>query len=141
MAIEDKRPADIIRWYEKLEGSPGRPRPGDGEWTGGYGGRADYSSRVAEALSASHPEYALKLYRRGLDRALGAASESAYQESARLLRKIRGLLERLGRAGEWDDLLGMIRLQYKRRRNFMLILDDLEGGTIVEARKAGRGRP
>lgn len=140
MAIEDKQIDDVIRWYEKLEGSP-KEGPGDGGWpSGGYGHHGNRAERVAEAVAPSHPEYALGLYRKRLDRSLGTASGSAYQESARLLRKIRGLLERLDRAEEWAQLLGMIRAQYRRRPNFMEILDQLEGGTIVDALKAGRGR-
>ena len=48
-------------------------------------------------------------------------------------------MKALGRQSDWDALLADIQLKYRNRPRFMEILDNLEGGTILETQKA-RGR-
>ena len=43
-----------------------------------------------------------------------------------LLLKVRALMHRLGRQAEFDEYVELLRLEYKRKRNFMKLLDEVE---------------
>ena len=47
----------------------------------------------------------------------------AYDEAIKLLRKMRKLMSRLDRAAEFEDYLVALRVEYKRKRNFIKLLD------------------
>jgi uncharacterized Zn finger protein len=138
MAMAEKRPDDVLRWYDQMGAWEKRSRQGGGGW-GAYG-HASYSDQVAGAVTATHPERALDIYRRGLEAHLKLAKASAYESCAIYLRKMRPILKSLGREGEWCHLLAEIRQGYRNRPRFMEILDTLEGRTILQTQKSRRGR-
>jgi uncharacterized Zn finger protein len=132
MAIADKRHADVLRWYDAM--SAGQKQRGGISWYGSGG----YGDQVAAAVTESHPERSLAIYRQRVDDHLPHASASAYEAVAGYLRKIRPILQSLHREVEWNGLLADIRLRYKNRPKFMEILDKLDPRPIVEQRKARR---
>jgi uncharacterized Zn finger protein len=134
MAIADKRPDDVLHWYEKMK----RPQQSA---AGGWGGYGDsWADRVADAVTKSHPERALEIYRAGLDAQLPHADARCYEAAGRYLKLMRPILTALGRADEWTARVAEIREKYRNRPNFMEVLDRLAGRTIVAAHKARRGR-
>jgi uncharacterized Zn finger protein len=56
---------------------------------------------------------------------LKQANNAAYAEAVKLLQKIRELLDRQDRATEFDDYLTALRVEYKRKRNFIKLLDKI----------------
>jgi uncharacterized Zn finger protein len=48
---------------------------------------------------------------------------AAYQEAYELLLKVRRLMRRLDREQEFDEYLELLRAEYKRKRNFMKLLN------------------
>jgi uncharacterized Zn finger protein len=137
MAIADKRPEDVLRWYDKM----GDRKRSAHDW-GGWGGhwQTSYSDRVAVAVASTHPQRALDIYRRGLDSSLTHADTRAYEACAAHLRKMRPILKSLDREAEWHKLLTDIRANHRNRPRFMETLDKLEGQTILQTQKAGRRR-
>jgi uncharacterized Zn finger protein len=131
MAIADKRSDDVLHWFDKMPKAHGNLGGGWG-WAG-EGGTAD---RVAAAVEKSHPERALEIYRRGLERMLPQAKPSAYESAGAYLRKMRPIMKSLGRATDWTKLLEDIRLKYRNRPLFMDVLHNLEGHTILQTQKA-----
>ncbi len=79
--------------------------------------------RLAEAREKEHPEDALEVYAARLSRVLQKAQQQAYKEAVEILRKIHKLKARIGKEGEFADLIQSIRAQYKARRNLMKLLD------------------
>ncbi len=132
MAIADKRHADVLRWYDAM--SAGQKQRGGISWYGSGG----YGDQVAAAVTESHPERSLAIYRQRVDDHLPHASASAYEAVAGYLRKIRPILQSLHREVEWNGLLADIRLRYKNRPKFMEILDKLDPRPIVEQKRARR---
>jgi len=133
MALADKRPDDILHWYEKIAASGDK----------GFGWRArahGFADRVAEAVVRSHPERALAIYEQRLEANLKPAQVSAYEACASFLRKMRPIMKRLGREQEWTQLLSRIREEYRRRPRFMEILDELDGQPIVRSSRTRRTR-
>ena len=132
MAIADRRHDDVLRWYDAM--SAGQKHRGSMSWygTGGYG------DQVAAAVTESHPERSLAIYRQRVDDHLPHASASAYEAVAGYLRKMRPIMQALHREAEWNGLLADIRLRYKNRPKFMEILDKLDPRPIVEQKRARR---
>lgn len=136
MAIAEKKPDEVLHWYDEMRGSE------RGSASGGWGayGYHSYAERVAAAVATAHPERALDIYRRALDTNLRAAHVSAYENCAAYLRKMRPILKLSGRPEEWTKLLADIRQNYRNRPRFMEILGTLEGRTILQTQRAQRGR-
>ena len=54
------------------------------------------------------------------------ANNAAYEEAVKLLQKIRELMGCLDRVTEFEDYLAALRVEYKRKRNFIKLLDTIE---------------
>ncbi len=132
MAIADRRQDDVLRWYDAM--SAGQKHRGSMSWYGSGG----YGDQVAAAVTESHPERSLAIYRQRVDDHLPHASASAYEAVAGYLRKMRPILQTLHREVEWNGLLADFRLRYKNRPKFMEILDKLDPRPIVEQKRARR---
>ena len=82
--------------------------------------------RVAAAREEKHPADAVPIYKEMIGPTLKQANNAAYAEAVKLLGKIRELMDRLDRMTEFDDYLSALRVEYKRKRNFMKLLDKIE---------------
>jgi uncharacterized Zn finger protein len=133
MAIDAKKPDDVLRWYDKMH--TGKTRS-----TSSWGGRGWHggstADRVAAAVAKSHPERALEIYRHGLESHLPQANMSSYESAAAYLKAMRPIMKSLKQSKEWDALVAEVREKYRNRPRFMEILDRLEGHTIVATQKA-----
>jgi uncharacterized Zn finger protein len=135
MAIMNKRPDDVLRWYD-AETTPNKQNL-SGPHFSGYNFDSD---RVAKAVAAAYPQRALEIYRRKLDVNLSQASTTAYQASAACLRNMRPIYKALDQEDHWNELLADIRHNYRNRPRFMEILDRLAGRSIVQSQKQTRRR-
>ncbi len=87
MAIADRRQDDVLRWYDAM--SVGQKQRGDRSWNGSGG----YGDQVAAAVTESHSERSIAIYRQRMDDHLPHASASAYEAVAGYLRKMRPILQ------------------------------------------------
>lgn len=78
---------------------------------------------VAAARGEDHPDDALEVYHRHLERALEPADNRAYDEVVRLLQIMRPLYDATDRSDAFSALVASIRTSYKRRRNLIARLD------------------
>lgn len=63
------------------------------------------------------------IYRELVAPTVAQSNNHAYEEAIKLLRKVRAPMVRLGHADEVDDYLVSLRVEYKRKRNFIKLLD------------------
>jgi uncharacterized Zn finger protein len=125
LAIDEKRPDDVLAWYDRLQASRS-PTP----WAK-YGDTSQ-AARVADAVAETHPDRALAIYQKLADDLIAATSPSAYEGAAVHLRKMRTLLHKTGRAAEWSKRLAAIREQNRRKRRLLEVLERLENRPIIE---------
>ena len=78
---------------------------------------------LAAGREEDHPEDALSVYEARIEPLIERTDNKAYQEAYELLLKMRALMRRLGREQELDEYLELLRIEYKRKRNFMKLLD------------------
>jgi DNA polymerase III alpha subunit len=83
--------------------------------------------RVAAAREEKHPRDAVPIYQEMIAPTLNQGNNVAYEEAVKLLQKIRELMGRLDRVTEFEDYLAALRVEYKRKRNFIKLLDTIEG--------------
>jgi len=80
MAIADRRPDDVLRWYDMWCAAA------KGQRAGWYYGARSHADKVAAAVAESHPERTLTIYRSCVDENLTRAEISAYETVAAYLR-------------------------------------------------------
>lgn len=131
MAIADRHPEDVLHWYDKMLGDREQTRGVTTSFVSD-----DYADRVAEAVTKSHPNRALEIYRQRVDDNLTRAHVSAYESVAAYLRKMRPILKSLDREDEWKQALAEIRVRYRNRPRFMEILDGLDFRPILQPPKS-----
>lgn len=78
---------------------------------------------LAARREKTHPQDALAIYQRQIAPTLDRTNNEAYRQAAVLLRKVRGLMVRLGRQADFGPYLADLRVRYKRKRNFIQLLD------------------
>ena len=78
---------------------------------------------LAGKREQDHPEDALGVYRPRVGPLVAAASGD-YSEPVRLLLRVRRLMTRLGRQDEFARDIEILRSTYKRKRNFLKLLDE-----------------
>ena len=91
-----------------------------------YGLTSSLWLRVAAAREERHPGDALPIYQEMIAPTLKQGNNDAYAEAVKLVQKIRELMGRLNRISEFEDYLGPLRVEYKRKRNFIKLLDAIE---------------
>ncbi len=65
---------------------------------------------------------------------LSSANENCDQTICKALEKMRPVMKKLGRTTEWARLVEGLRTEYKRRRNFVAMLDKLTGKAVESKR-------
>jgi uncharacterized Zn finger protein len=78
---------------------------------------------LAAKRDKEHPEDALPIYQRQIEPTLDRKNNEAYAETISLLRKVHGLMVRLGREVEFRTYVNQLRAAHKPKRNFMKLLD------------------
>jgi uncharacterized Zn finger protein len=82
---------------------------------------------VAGKLESTHVDDAIALYRRVVPALLDQTNNAAYEEAIALVKKIAAALERHQRGQEFRVYLGALRTEFKRKRNFITLLDRISG--------------
>lgn len=81
---------------------------------------------VAHAVSASHPQVALDIWRRKAESLIAQVKPKAYEEAAEYLIRMRKIFQATKRMPEWKALLADLRKRHKPKRRLMEELDALE---------------
>lgn len=110
IAIHEKQPDDVLKWYQL-----------------GKNANAIYDMgiSVADAVKSTHPEEALIIWKRKVDKEIARVKVSAYQDAAPYLKKIRTLYRKQCRTGTWNSYLLSIMEQHKAKRRLIEILNNL----------------
>ena len=110
--------SDLVRiflWEKDLEAAWREAQEG--------GCSNDLWLELAAKRNKEHPEDALPIYQRQIEPTLDRKNNEAYAETVKLLRKVRGLMVRLGREVEFTTYVDQLRAAHKPKRNFIKLLD------------------
>lgn len=87
---------------------------------------SDQWLKLASLREAEHPDDAVCIYQDEIRRLVEQTNNAAYEEAFRLVQKIRKLRKDMGLEDQFDKYIGELRSEYKRKRNFMKLLDTLK---------------
>ncbi len=79
--------------------------------------------QLAAEREQNHPEDAVAVYKKWVDPTVEQKNNQAYEDAAKLIRKVQLLMNRLKRDAEFADYLRKVRATHKPKRNFMKLLD------------------
>lgn len=75
--------------------------------------------QLAQAREASHPAQAAEIYRPRVQSMISMTTNAGYDQAAKLIAHIRGLMKRAGQQHEFDEWLSALRVRHKAKRNFL----------------------
>lgn len=116
IAVLERRFDDVVSIYQALHKSKRRIGP-------------DLSEAVAAAVSKTHPDATLDIWRTLAENQISQVKPKAYLAASRYLRMMRDLYARQRRLSEWRQLLDDLRARHKAKRRLMEIIDRLPDGS------------
>jgi len=118
IAIMERRFDDVVTLYQELKK------------TKRWGWETDKA--VAEAVSKTHPQTALDIWRAIAESLIGQVKPKAYEEAAIYLRRMCKVYQETRRASDWQNLLFELRREHRAKRRLMEVLDGLSGKKITD---------
>jgi len=82
---------------------------------------------LAGLREKTHPRDAIAVYRMLIAPIVERTNNQAYTQAAGLLRRVKRLMANLDEDGEFCQYLAQVRVEYKRKRNFMKLLEKFGG--------------
>jgi uncharacterized Zn finger protein len=79
--------------------------------------------KLAALREKDHPRDAIAVYQKLISPIVDRTNNDAYAEAAGLLRRVEKLMNALGERDEFRQHLSRVRVEYKRKRNFMKLLE------------------
>ena len=122
IAIEEKRPDEVLRWYDQ--------RKSKKHIFWGWDGYQE--DKVAGAIVNLYPDRAIAIWKNVAEKQIALTKPKAYETAALYLRKVRHYLKKMERENEWKDYLLQLRQANARKKRLIQILDRLESRRIVE---------
>ncbi len=118
LAIAEKKPNEVVKWYDYESRSEAPYWMHDDS----------LDDNVAEAIASTHPDRAVAIWKDLAEAEIARVKPAGYREAVPYLRKVRDVLTRSGREGEWEEYLAALRQQNKRRPRCIEQLYRLEDG-------------
>lgn len=81
--------------------------------------------QLARRREENHPRDAITVYQKLVGPLVERTNNSAYAEAVVLIRRMKNLLNGPGESEEFQQYVGTLRGDFKRKRNFMKLLDTL----------------
>ena len=78
---------------------------------------------MANLREADHPEDTLAIYKQRIDPLVAPVTDGHYETPVKYLGKIKSLMSRLNRPDAFRLYVAHLRETYKRKRNFVKLLD------------------
>jgi len=79
---------------------------------------------LAEARADAHPDDAIPIYRRAVERAIDRTNKQGYRKAVELMGIVQQLMRKAGRPEAFEEYVREVRAAHRRKRNLMALLDD-----------------
>lgn len=101
----------------------------DAAWAAAHAGVCSQGLLITMAgkLEPTRADDALTLYRQVIPNIVDQTNNSAYADAVKLIRRIGGIMIARNRNREFGDYLIELRVRFKPKRNFIKLLDGLDG--------------
>ena len=119
LAIHEKQPGEALKWYDHFRDS----KP----WH--HFAHGSVGAQVAEAVRATHPDRTIEIWKSMAEGQIAQTQVKAYETAGTYLRKVRNLMTKRRRKGEWEAYLKALREANRRKPRCVAMLDRLAGRT------------
>jgi uncharacterized Zn finger protein len=124
IAIEEKRPDEVLRWYDQRKSK----KQIFWEWDGYQ------EDQVAEAVADHYPDRAVAIWENVAEKQIALTKPKAYEAAAIYLRKVYSLLKKLKREEDWRNYISNLRQANARKSKLIESLSRLEGRRIIDGK-------
>jgi uncharacterized Zn finger protein len=83
--------------------------------------------QVAQAAEADHPQAAIEIYLRSVERLIAARGRGNYHEAGAILQRVKGLFKHLDAQVEWQQLIKDLRA---RHAHLPALQDELDKASL-----------
>jgi uncharacterized Zn finger protein len=115
IAIAEKKPQEVIRWYDKKQSANGR-----------FHNFITQDDNVAEAVKSEYPERALRIWQAIVQGKINQVSSKGYEAAEPLLKKIKKLMHDNKMHAEWKTYIAALCQENRRRPNCIKVLNRVE---------------
>lgn len=115
IAIAEKRPDEVIRWYDLVTANKSRRYR---TWL--------QEDSIAQAIAEAYPERAVGIWKRLAEDCIARTQPKAYEQAADYLLCVRNVLHTAGKEEDWRSYLTGLQQQNVRKRRLMVILDSID---------------
>ena len=122
MTPHQSRLVEILLWEKDVNGAWAEAKAG--------GCHPELWMKLAHLREKDHPQDAVQVYRAEIKRLLERMGSPDYAGVVRLICAVRELTSRLGREREFAAYLNEMRTVYKRKRNFMKLLERVKSVAV-----------
>jgi len=122
IAILEKKPEQIIFWYDRLHTKGGI-----------WGGINE--NKVAVAIQDFAPERAVSIWKMLAESLINQTKPSAYEQAAGYLRKADKIMKREKKQAEWNQYFNKLKSKHARKRRFIEILDQSDSLPIINKKR------
>ena len=115
--VDSSRLVEILLWEANVEEAWREAKEGgcsDQLWL-----------NLAARREEVYPEDSLAIYQERIEPLVKRTNNKAYRDAYELILRVRELTRRLGREADFEEYVELLRLEYKRKRNFMKLLDGM----------------
>ena len=123
LAIHEKQPGEALKWYDHLRATEKWHYVAHGSLHGSLG------TQVAEAVKGTHPDRAIEIWKSIAEGQIAVTQVKAYETAGTYLRKVRDLMVKRRRKGEWEAYLKALGEANRRKPRCVQMLDRLAGRT------------
>jgi uncharacterized Zn finger protein len=82
--------------------------------------------RLAGLREEAYPRDAIAVYQQLIGPIVNRTNNDAYAEAIGLLQRVKKLMDKLGEGGDFRQYLTRVRAEYRRKRNFIKLLERFE---------------
>ena len=122
IAIQENYAEEVVHWYEELKKSKSEAEKYLNTFS---------ENEIANAVKGKYPEIAIEIWKKLAESLISETKVSSYETAAVYIRKVKEILESIGKKEEWEAYLREIREVNKRKRKLLEILDRLEKDRII----------
>ncbi|MBI2853996.1 MAG: SWIM zinc finger family protein [Chloroflexi bacterium] len=113
IAIAEKRPDEVVRWYDMAVTRRSR------HWMGLQ------DDRISQAIAGGYPDRAVSIWKKLAEDCIARTQPRAYEEAAGYLLCVRNTLQTGGRGEEWRRYFTELRQKNARKKRLVEILDSM----------------
>ena len=122
IAILEKKPDQVLHWYDRLSEQPHRWHTVD-------------EDRIASAIQVYAPDRAVALWQAKAESLIARVEPRAYREAATYLGKAGALMANRGHEDQWQKYVLDLRQTHARKRRLIEILDGLQQNPGTKKRR------